>query len=124
LRTGSKSYVITSQFSKLYCIDTLYRPLENLDAIALKQIRGLLDIEILLFCSFGERALLPVRNFLGDSEFSEPGSHTKNIVLIAMISCINIQNEVMNIMVIEITRDKESNHRYLSAPFRTFPKKI
>jgi hypothetical protein len=32
---GSTSYVISSQFSKLCCIDALYMPPENLDAIAL-----------------------------------------------------------------------------------------
>ena len=32
---GSTSHVITSLFLKLCCIDTLYRPLKNLDAIAL-----------------------------------------------------------------------------------------
>jgi hypothetical protein len=37
LGTGSTSHVITSQFSKLYFVDTLYRPLENLDAIALRR---------------------------------------------------------------------------------------
>ena len=35
LGTGSASHVITRQFSKLYCIRALYKPLENLDAIAL-----------------------------------------------------------------------------------------
>src|SRR5260370_14605255 len=34
---GSTSHVITSQFSKLCCIDALYKALENLDAIALGQ---------------------------------------------------------------------------------------
>ena len=33
--TGSTNHVITSQFLKLCCIDAHYRPLENLDAMAL-----------------------------------------------------------------------------------------
>jgi len=33
--TGSTGCVTTSQLSKLCCINALYKPLENLDAIAL-----------------------------------------------------------------------------------------
>jgi hypothetical protein len=32
---GSTSHAITRQFSKLFCIESLYKLLENLDAIAL-----------------------------------------------------------------------------------------
>jgi hypothetical protein len=35
LETGSTSHTRTSRFTNLSCADVLYRPLENLDAIAL-----------------------------------------------------------------------------------------
>jgi len=39
--TGSTSHVVTNPFSKLYFADALYRPLKNLDAIALGVLPGL-----------------------------------------------------------------------------------
>lgn len=39
LETGSTSHTRTSRFTNLSCADVLYRPLENLDAIALPRMK-------------------------------------------------------------------------------------